>query len=394
MRVPKYRVRPDRDTAFVEVEGRRVSLPGQANSAASKDAYRRLINEYLLRKQSQSPAEPLRPQWEITVGEVVLAYLDHCELYYGNAGHTRSNEYDNCRLCLRPLVALYGDLPACNLTPAEVKAMRDRLATGSWKSAAAKKPIQAWSRGHINVAVTKIKRMLRWGVEEGIVSPTVSALIGSIAPLKKGRSAAKESPPVEPVAAEVVADTLPYLPSVVAAMVELQQLTGMRSDNLCSLRPCDVDRSGEIWLYRPAKHKTGHRGRTLVIPIGPKGQVVLRPYLDRPADAYCFSPREVGKYTAKRDRKRIRGTRYITNTYRNAVRRAVKKANIERAKKNLPKLPYWHPHQLRHLRTEQVKRAGGLEAARAFLGHSSVRTTEIYDARDLDLARHIAREIG
>lgn len=75
-------------------------------------------------------------------------------------------------------------------------------------------------------------------------------------------------------------------------MIELQRATGMRPGELCILRPSDVDRSCDIWEYRPTEHKTAHHDHDCVICIGPKGQDILRTYLLRPADAYCFSPRE------------------------------------------------------------------------------------------------------
>ena len=40
------------------------------------------------------------------------------------------------------------------------------------------------------------------------------------------------------------------------------------------------------------ENKTDYRGQTLTIFIGPRAQDVLRPFMDRPADVYLFSPRE------------------------------------------------------------------------------------------------------
>ncbi len=55
------------------------------------------------------------------------------------------------------------------------------------------------------------------------------------------------------------------------------------------MRPGDVNRKAE---YIPGSHKTEHHDRPRVIFLGPKAQHILLPYLLRPADAYCFSPRE------------------------------------------------------------------------------------------------------
>ena len=79
--------------------------------------------------------------------------------------------------------------------------------------------------------------------------------------LQKGRTPARETEPVVPVSDEVVEKTLPILPEVVADMVRFQRLTGCRPGEVCILRPRDVDRSGEIWRYVPASHKTEHRDR-------------------------------------------------------------------------------------------------------------------------------------
>ena len=44
-------------------------------------------------------------------------------------------------------------------------------------------------------------------------------------------------------------------PPQIAAMIQLQRLTGMRPDEATIMRPCDIDRTDEIWLYVPQGHK-------------------------------------------------------------------------------------------------------------------------------------------
>ncbi|MFO1095031.1 MAG: hypothetical protein U0992_17250 [Planctomycetaceae bacterium] len=48
--------------------------------------------------------------------------------------------------------------------------------------------------------------------------------------------------------------------------------------------------SADVWLYRPDTHKTEHHERDRIIPIGPKGQDILRPYLLREKETHCFRP--------------------------------------------------------------------------------------------------------
>jgi integrase len=90
----------------------------------------------------------------------------------------------------------------------------------------------------------------------------------------------------------VIAQTLPFLPQVVADIVRFQCLTGYRPTEACIVRPCDIDRSGEVWLYRPHRHKTEQRRKKRTIFIGPKAQEVIRPSLLRDPSAYCFVPAE------------------------------------------------------------------------------------------------------
>ncbi len=64
-------------------------------------------------------------------------------------------------------------------------------------------------------------------------------------------------------------------------MVRFQRLTGCRPIEVCLVRPCDVDTSGQVWVFRPESHKTEHHGRDRTICIGPKAQDILRKYLLR-----------------------------------------------------------------------------------------------------------------
>lgn len=383
MRVPKYRVRSDRDTAYVEMDGQRISLPGLANSAESKEAYRRALNDYL-RRHAKAKADGQRPVWAQSVADLVMAWLDHCQAYYAHTANTRSNTYDNCCHAVRPLLVAFGGLPVADFGPEELRQVRDVMIRGGWHTESMKKPASPWARTYVNGQANKLKLLFRWGLERGLVPPENQAMIAAVPPLKKGRTLARETPAVEPVSEEVVAATLPHLPTVVRAMVELHRLTGMRSDNLCSMRPMDIDRSGDVWIYRPAVHKGSHDERSLSVPLGPRCQEILRPYLLRPADSPCFSPRTATARTAKKHGRRAPGTRYTTGTYRNAIRRVCLKHDI----------PLWHPHQLRHVAADAAKRACTLDGARAYLGHTMVSTTEIYETRDLELACEVARRIG
>ncbi len=219
----------------------------------------------------------------------------------------------------------------------------------------------------------------------------------------------------------IVEQTLPHLSETVAAMVRLQRLTGMRPDEVCRLRPCDVDRRDDVWRFEMAEHKTANRGRPRVVFIGPQGQDVLRAFLLRDAEAFCFVPAEAvaaqrrrqhaerktplccgnrpGTNRIRRAPKRRPGLRYDPNTYRKAIHRACDAADLLAHKESEVSadkriFPRWSPNRLRHTAATEIRKRFGLEAAQVVLGHSAADVTQVYAERDLTKAAEVMREVG
>ena len=134
--------------------------------------------------------------------------------------------------------------------------------------------------------------MFKWGVENELVPVEIYRALAAVAGLRKGRTEARETDPVTPVPDAVVDATLPHLSETIHAMVQIQRQTGCRPGEVCIIRPRDVDISGDVWCYRPESHKMQHHETDRRIYIGPNAQAVLRPWLIRRADTYCFSPAE------------------------------------------------------------------------------------------------------
>jgi integrase len=181
------------------------------------------------------------------------------------------------------------------------------------------------------------------------------------------------------------------------------------------MRTIDVDRSGRVWVYRPARHKTEHHGRERQICLGPQAQEILRPWLRSELTAYLFSPREVVADRRNEQRqarktpltpsqrgrkpkakpKRAPGERYNTRSYYHAVLYGIRKAN--RTRKEAGKgaeIPTWHPNQLRHNAATRLRREFGLDVARAVLGHSSPVVTEVYAELDGAKAAEAMEKVG
>ena len=146
----------------------------------------------------------------------------------------------------------------------------------------------------INQDVHRVRAMFRWAAGEELYPGQALASLAAVEALERGRTSARERPPIAPVAESVVLATLPHLSPQVAAMVRLQLLTAARPGEVCAIRPIDLDRSdAACWIYRPGSHKTEHHGRDRVVVIGPRAQEVLRPWLERDPASYCFCPAEV-----------------------------------------------------------------------------------------------------
>lgn len=407
MRTPQYRRRADRPYAFVEHKGHRWRLPGPADSAESLAAYHAFVQRVL----SAAPVPIANPGFDVS--ELCDAYLDHARTFYRKDGRP-TGEYDLIRAAIMPLNRLFAGVAVKDFGPRSMKDLRQAMVDRSWQRPGER--IGRWSRGSINRQVGRLLLMFRWGVENELVPVAVYHALRTIRPLKRGKTTAPEGRHVAPVDPRHVAAVLPYLTPTLAAMVRLQQITGLRSESLVVLRPCDVDRSGDVWLYRPMASKGSRR---LVVPLGPRAQAILSPYIERPADAFCFTPagseleradrRRAGRKTplqpsqAKRRRSRTYRGRYNPRSYRRAVWYAIQAANraaearaAEENRRVLPgeNVPHWHPHQLRHAVATEVRQRYGLECAQVVLGHATANVTEIYAERDLNLARRIAAEIG
>ena len=221
-------------------------------------------------------------QQEFTVAELCAAYWRHAKAYYRKDGRPTGTT-DQIRQSIRWLRKSYAATDVTEFGPLKLQAVREMIVESGV------------CRGYVNQRIDNIKRIFRWGVAQELVPAGIHQALDTVENLHQGRTAAPDHPPVEPVADEIVDATLPYTPEVVGAMIRIQRLVGCRPGEVTIMRPCDIDRSGDVWVYRPRSHKTQHHGHKRTICIGPQAQDVLRPYLLRKDTAYCFSPAESEK---------------------------------------------------------------------------------------------------
>lgn len=310
-------------------------------------------------------------------------------------------------------------------------------------------------RNAINRHIRRIRTAFRWAARPGrrFIDAAVVHDLTLVEPVKYGRTAARESEPVKPAPEELVEAVLPHLPHVLATMVRVQLALALRPGEVCVMRPCDLDTSGDLWVFRPCEHKLQHHGIERKIPVPPMAQAMLTPFMmDRDPHKFMFSPAEVVGEMREQRRKRRKtpascgnhsgtnrtakplkqpGDRYNASHYGNAVRRVLDRVfppPEHLARRRVPgrgrkarqgrwetngewrarleaaglhgELERWRKehrfamNQLRHSAATRIRKEHGLDVARAILGHRTVETTQIYAEQDWDAAARAMAAMG
>lgn len=386
-KIPAYRLHKASGQAVVALGGKTHYL-GLYDSPESHKEYDRLVAEWL----GRGGAAPPRRTGGYTMAEVAGAYLEHAKGWYVKDGKP-TGQLERIERSVGIATGLYGDTPAADFGPLALKAVRQKMID------------LGWTRVHVNHCVGCLVRVFKWAVSEELTPAEVYQALRTVEGLRKGRSPAREGAKVLPVPEEDLEPVISHCLPVVGDMARLQLLTGMRPGEVCQLRPCDVDRSGPVWVFRPGSHKTEHHeGSERVIFIGPRAQAVLAPYLLRAAKSYCFSPREAVARGGKRPWAGIRD-RYDPKSYAHAIRNASFRYNRQcdeleagvlrkGAKVELRRVGHWHPHRLRHNAATRVRAEFGPDVALAVLGHRSLDATQVYAELNLKKAAEAMAKIG
>ena len=278
------------------------------------------VAKIMWRKALLEP-QPDKSTKHLTIADLAHKYLEFSKTYYRSADGRISRESENIKYDLIPLLESYPNFLAEDFESLKLKQAREQMIS------------RGWCRGVINQRIGIIRRMFKWAASEQFVPANVFHSLQTVDGLRRGRSGARETEPITPVAESHVRAILTYTTPIIAAMIELQLLTGMRSTEICLMRPCDIETSGRIWYYRPSEHKTSYRGHDRIVPIGPKGQGIIKPFLKRKLDAYCFTPAD-SEIHRPHPKQRDFNSRYDRGTYRRAVQYAIRAANKNRDEDN------------------------------------------------------------
>jgi len=283
--LPRYFLHKASGQGCVKLNGRFFYL-GVYGTRRSREEYDRLIREWLANGR-MIPED----RGELSVNELMVAYLHHAERYYGGSG-----EYGLLKCAYGLLRNIYGDTLVSEFSPRRLKTLQAAYIG------------RDLCRTTINDHIGRVKRMFKWGVEHELVPPTVWHGLQAVAGLRKGRGGVREPRIIQPASLAAVEATLPHLSAQLQAVVRLQLLTGARPGELLTLRKIDMDCSGAVWVFRPPSHKGRHLGRGREILFGPRAQTILAPWMHRGLSEYLFQPVE-----AEIERNRKRRNRWPRN---------------------------------------------------------------------------------
>ena len=332
----------------------------------------------------------------MSVSELCSLWVDHCREYYRRQDGSPTSMATNAVLAIRLFRDLYGNAALSELTHGDMLQLRDALIRSGI------------ARTTVNRRLWCVKYMMEWALDEALIPAAIKAELTQVKPIKRGRTAAPERPPVRPVDDATIAATVAHMMPNTADMVRVHRLTGMRPCELCALKWSLIDTSRTPWVYRvpPEVNKNewrGELGRPRVVCIGPKAREILLRHKDGDVP---FSPvRAMAEHLeARRDARqtpfygvakaekaahpssdrlhvpRILGDKWTTGAYTKTIRAACQKAGITP----------WGSNRLRHAFGTEVRRAFGLEAARAVLGHTGggcITDVYTFDAVEEEMIR-------
>ena len=259
--IPSLRLHRPSSRGYVELNRKRQYL-GPYNDPETRLKYERIVSEWLIRNR-----RPEVSKYDITVVELIDRFWIHAEAYYRKPDGTPTTSISCFRMALKPLKRLYGSTRVAEFGPMALKVVRQYMIDADM------------SRRVVNQSMVLIRSVFRWGVAEEFIPESIPNALATIAPLRRGRSDARETDLVKPVPQAHVDAIEKHVSSQVWALIQLQLFTGARAGELVRLRPVDFDTTGKVWTAELREHKTAHHGRVRTIYFGPRAQAVVREFL-------------------------------------------------------------------------------------------------------------------
>jgi integrase len=340
----------------------------------------------------------------LTVGEVCRMHLVDIET--STPGGQRSAKYTKALAATRAVRPL-ATMPAAEFgTRAMIDVRRRLIDTPVVRGTPDDNgKVPTLCRRYINEVMGHVRRMFEWAGSQELIPGERAATLKLVKPLRAGESNAREAKRRTRVRPSVVKHTLPAMTREVADLIWFIRLTGCRPSEAARMRLCRVfDRDKPVWRYVPKRHKTAHKGKQRHIAVGPDAQAIVLAHTAGRSDRdFVFTPqrsvpaRKANDGVIPMEQRRPTahaGKSFTKDGIRQAVSRAIAKANKARAKEGLPLLPHWTPYQLRYTRLREIRKHGGREAAQATAGHSRATMTDHYAPANWGKAARFAAKHG
>lgn len=326
------RVHPHRPSGRDRVRWRgRDYYLGSIGSGASRQAYVELIARLSKERQAVENSSGL------TIAQVIAHWLVHAKEEYS------PEEQENYHYAIAPLAQLYGQTQAESFTPLDLRRVQSHMS-------------KTLARSLVNRRIARIKTLFRWAEMERLVSVGTYHALLALSPLLRPRQGLKEGRKVKPAEGwRVMRAAMWGCYDTLRLHLLLMWYTGARPSEISRMTPQQIERSSDIWFYRPAKHKTAWRGKQRTIYLGPHCVELLRARIDDiDPDGLIVPNWDGGPFN--------RRTLYV------ALRRACRRAGVD---------PF-SPYSIRHAVASRLVPAVGLDAARAALGHAGLSMTDHY----------------
>lgn len=338
--IPTLRKHSTSDNALVRWEDK-VYYLGVFGSVEAEENYRLLCANITLHGVAIVEREVL-----LSIKKLATEFLNNLSKNFSPT----SQEPIPIRRSILQMVEFQGEADATKYSPARLIELRQH-----WIE-------RGLSVSTINKYHNYILQMFQWASIMDRLNATIWHGLKAVPKLKPLRSPAKDPKKVEPVDRKHVDAIQPFVSVTVWNIIQMQLFTGMRSGEVLSMTLRQINNN----VYFPQQHKNKWRGHTRAVYLGPKARALLDGLTSG------LDP----------DQKIFAG--YTNESYGRAIKRACIKAGV----------PAWHPHQLRHLAGTEVRDKLGLDAAQAFLGHASAKTSEIYAKIKDDLRKKSSEELG